>query len=67
MWRSMGKGKTRDEESGRKVGGDAGLGEESVRKRRRERNREREGGVWRKSAGDKAGVRSLADMERGER
>lgn len=118
-----GKGKTRDEESGRKVGGEAGgegsgkkgswgeiaevrekrgkrwaerekgsgardraesvrlergigggskagtsmearekrgerrgeLGEESVRKRRRERNGERKGGVWRKSAGGKAG------------
>lgn len=50
-----GKGKTRDEESGRKVGGDAGLGEESLRKRRRKRNGERKGGVWRKSAGGKAG------------
>lgn len=50
-----GKGKTRDEESGRKRGGEAGgLGKESVRKRRRERNRERKGGVWRKSAGGKA-------------
>lgn len=46
MWRSMGKRKTRDEESGRKVGGEAGLGEESLRKRRREETEDRKGEAW---------------------
>ena len=43
------------------------LGGESLRKRRRDRNRERKGGVWRKSAGEKQGMRGLADMGRGMR